>query len=80
MSQTLYQSMRLNIVELCLSLPNLCRSIFIIMTRATHMSRNLYDAYKSLSFLKILYRAIRVYLWYAFASNHYVVLIGIMNT
>ena len=44
------------------------------------MSRNRYDDYESLSFFKILYHAIRVYLWCAFASNPIVVLIGRMNT
>ena len=44
------------------------------------MSRNLYDAQESLSFLEILYRANRVYLWCAFTYNHIFVLVRSMNT
>ena len=44
------------------------------------MSRNRYDDYESLSFLEILYHAVRVYLWCAFESNPIIVLIGSMNT
>ena len=63
-----------------LSLPHLCRSVFIVVKCATLMNMSLCDAYELLSFLEILYRAIRVYLWCAFASNPIVVIIGRMST
>ena len=44
------------------------------------MNRNLSDAQESLSFLEILYPAIIVYIWPAFASNPIIVLIEIMIT
>ena len=65
---------------MCLSLPCLCRFEFIIVKSDTLMNMNLCDAEESLSFLKILYRAITVYLWFVFASKTSVVLIGRMNT
>ena len=53
--------------------------MFIIVNRTTFMDGNLYDSLETIIFLEILYRATRVYLWFAFASDRIVVLIGRMN-